>query len=403
MMTDDELNQLLAPSHQPYEGPTYDLSPIGRELSITGQLNPISERQFALEHGRYPASLGAATMSNQVTERVIERQEHGEVFDLEAQDDVLGSGIFDPSNRPGTSNTNMGVFASHYSLPGYHARERPFTVNTEVADITDGAAVVGVPSGGMAYVESRGHLIGPYPSPQPPSPGLRPGDPTTLYEPYIHMGQRPQPGSVDELLQCADQPFMAPGVPIGWPSGLPREPMFDVAETPMWPSRGRVPHVPHGHRVPTTSTVYPHHRGEPIGPHRGFAPTPGMVPATAQMQPAPSFTPRHPAAMRHPMMAQVPMLPASAQAQPQFQPQQMRQLAHARPSVLPTLGPQTAGAQTQAHLQVQRRPPVGVPMHGFGADAPAATPWGTYAAYLGAGVMAGLAVRMLLGASGKAF
>ncbi len=101
-------------------------------------------------------------MSNSLTGAVgyDPRYQGQEVYDLEGEDDTYGSGIFDPEGRAGTSNPNMGVFASHNSLPGYIARDVPFTVQDDVTDITDNAAVVSVPGGGMFYVEKKGRLGG---------------------------------------------------------------------------------------------------------------------------------------------------------------------------------------------------------------------------------------------------
>ncbi|MCP4248747.1 MAG: hypothetical protein GY778_17020, partial [bacterium] len=111
------------------------------------------------EHGRYLSGLGGESPSGEVGyDPAYQGQE---MYELEHQDDTYGSGIFDPGGRSATANANMGVFASHYSLPGYLAREVPFTVSRDVSDITDDAEVVIVPSGGLTYVESRGKLTRP--------------------------------------------------------------------------------------------------------------------------------------------------------------------------------------------------------------------------------------------------
>ncbi len=88
---------------------------------------------------------------------------------LEAEEDSSGSGIFDGDGRQATSNANMGVFSSNYSLPGYVSREVPFTVSREVQDITDDAAVVTIPAGGLNYIERGGKAAGAKIQPAPPT------------------------------------------------------------------------------------------------------------------------------------------------------------------------------------------------------------------------------------------
>lgn len=207
MIGDEALEQLLSPPHQVNVGPVFDPDPISRLLPITGQLNPVSAREFAAQNGRYLSGFGSHPTPPE-TEIGVERAEHAELFDLENEDDVLGSGIFDPSRRPATSNANTGVFASHYSLPGYQARETPFVVNPEITDLTDDASIVTVPGGGMAYVESRGRLLGPACPQQPPPPrGLSPAHVTSQYETYAQMDPNPRQGwDVDSLLRSVENP-----------------------------------------------------------------------------------------------------------------------------------------------------------------------------------------------------
>jgi hypothetical protein len=79
--------------------------------------------------------------------------------ELEGEDDVYGSGIFDQSGRGPTVHATLGVFEDHPSLPGYVGREVQFAVSKEVADITSGADVVVVPGGGMSYQERGGKIV----------------------------------------------------------------------------------------------------------------------------------------------------------------------------------------------------------------------------------------------------
>lgn len=215
--TSNEYDDLQAPSNQLHYGPAYDSSPVSSRLALTGQLNPEFAHQYAAQNGRYLPGLGAAPMKS---EQVIERDEHAEIYDLEQQDDVLGSGVFDPYHRPGTANTNMGVFTSHYSLPGYDARAIPFVTANDVTDLTDDASIVHVPGGGMAYVEARGKLLGPAcPDFPPPPPGLEPARPTPRDQTYVDLTPcGPADWSADALLGKADGPPPAALSP-SWPSG----------------------------------------------------------------------------------------------------------------------------------------------------------------------------------------
>ena len=277
MITDDELNALLAPSNQPYTGSLDNPDPMSRSLALLGQENPIIAREHAAEHGRFLSGLGAdakpaskapVPTKNPVTDEV---PDYADVADMEAQDDVLGSGIFDPFRRPATVNSDMGVFEAKYSLPGYHAREVPFTVNHEIRDIASGADVVGIPSGGLNYVE-HGHAL-PY------------LDPTDRYEPYARPGVGGKGWDSDSTLAPAEamldrsnRPTVRGGQPIPFvgdprllarhgkqqlPGRPARQPMFSTSEigsvpqmVPVIPSPGQV-------RVSATPTVYASQRPVP--------------------------------------------------------------------------------------------------------------------------------------------
>lgn len=64
-------------------------------------------------------------------------------------DDVQGDGIFDPPGTHPNIHPDAGVFAARFSLPGYHAREKPYSL-TEVLDVTTGRPIRAVPNGAVA-------------------------------------------------------------------------------------------------------------------------------------------------------------------------------------------------------------------------------------------------------------
>lgn len=88
---------------------------------------------------------------------------------LAETDDVQGNGVFDPPGAHPNIHPDAGVFAARYSLPGYDARERPFSLS-EVRDVTTGRRIRAVPSGAVA-MDSAAQIAfieqGLYPPPQP--------------------------------------------------------------------------------------------------------------------------------------------------------------------------------------------------------------------------------------------
>jgi hypothetical protein len=145
----------MAPARQPIDS-YYPGDNISNNLPVIGQLNPYTEEAFRMQNGRYGA-LG----NDEPTDKSggDPRYESEALFDLEKQDDSFGSGIFDAAGRT-TQNTDMGVFASDYALPGFVAREVPFAISEDIVG-SDGADVVMVPAGGVTFVEAGGRLRSP--------------------------------------------------------------------------------------------------------------------------------------------------------------------------------------------------------------------------------------------------
>lgn len=144
---------------------------------------------MARQHGRYLSGFGSAEHPDDPRSSSVQS-----LRDMELLDDTYGSGIFDPAGRQGTSNAGTGIFESNYSLPGYVGRERPFAVSPEVRDLTDGADVVVIPSGGLNYVETGGRLTGPVLTaegrPKPPAVEFQTTlttGPTPRDQVYVHI------------------------------------------------------------------------------------------------------------------------------------------------------------------------------------------------------------------------
>lgn len=249
-MSARNFDELLAPSRQPHTGPMFGTRPESW-LANTGQVNPDVQRRLAAQQGRYLGGLGDSTMP----------EEHmgagTEVFALEEQDDVYGSGIFDPHRRPAVANAETGVFESYPSLPGYLARQQPFTFSSEVASLPSGAAYAEVPAGGMAYVEAHGRPVWPQqtgPIPKPPKLATR-RPPTGRLMPYSYLEDDPHGREVATPL-AGVRPDTGPSqVPVGLAPPSPyyrprsrgharRKPAYRTAQLPTRPPTRRLAQAP---------------------------------------------------------------------------------------------------------------------------------------------------------------
>jgi hypothetical protein len=273
-MSDGEYARVLTPPRQLHTGPVYDWSPEKRR-GLIGQLNPRHERRFAAAHGRYLS--GVDDVPNQETEGAEwDLDPTDDLQALESEDDTLGSGIFDSHRHPGTANVDAGVFASHYSLPGYQARQTPFTVSRDVASLPSGADYVEVPGGGMAYIEEYGHQIWPQgaghgvrpPQLEPPPPGGR-------YETYAYLDGKMGPDAMERAaappgadithaMVRRQPPYPGPYHAAREPGHVPLEAQPGVRQLAVQPSRRPLPYAPRLKPVPKASRVYPTQMAIPI-------------------------------------------------------------------------------------------------------------------------------------------
>lgn len=178
---------------QVYTGQPMTTDILNLSRPTRGQLSPAYQEQWQMQHGRELAGFGAHGGPHGGPGIIGDNRYDGQdLSDLEQEDDSVGSGIFDPAGAS-TVHQTMGVFQDHPAVPGYIARNLPFTVNKDVADITDGADVVEVPGGGLFYVERGGHLVGPPPgSPPERTPLSVPQRPSGTDQPYVLLGQQAQ-------------------------------------------------------------------------------------------------------------------------------------------------------------------------------------------------------------------
>lgn len=150
--------------NQPYEGTLVDKSPIvtNAMLPFVGQLGPAAYSTISNSHGRRLAGFGQDEVLPQSGDPSklpdAEDWHDSSLRQLEEDDDVVGSGVFDTGGPRGrqTVHEDMGVFQDHPSIPGFIARNPPYTQNTEVLDVVTGGPTVEVAGGGLFYIERDG-------------------------------------------------------------------------------------------------------------------------------------------------------------------------------------------------------------------------------------------------------
>lgn len=132
------------PKHfaQPNEG-TYG-PPGSPDLRPSTAPAPVYQAHFNRQRGRYLAGIGEVQ-----DEGAEPAWAANELQYLAEMDDVQGNGVFDPPGAHPNIHPDAGVFAARYSLPGYSAREKPFSMS-EVRDVTTGRPIRAVPSGAVA-------------------------------------------------------------------------------------------------------------------------------------------------------------------------------------------------------------------------------------------------------------
>lgn len=138
-------NYPLYPS-QPYTGNLPSMQEVGPpDTRYTSLTAPHYAAPFDRRYGRRLAGTDF-DVSDESTDDGWALNELNLLADM---DDVQGNGVFDPPGTHPNIHPDAGIMAARYSLPGYHAREVPFS-KTEVVDATTGRPVVAVPSGAVS-------------------------------------------------------------------------------------------------------------------------------------------------------------------------------------------------------------------------------------------------------------
>ena len=159
------------------------------DLRASSSTAPYYQGHLNRRHGRHLAGLGSTEMEPAYA--------YNELAVMAEMDDIQGNGIFDPYGAQKNVHPGAGVFAVNYSLPGMHARERPFGFSEE-RDITTGRPIRAVPSGAVANDSSAQIAFlekGLYPR---PTPMIGLAKQMTPYEETWNVMQNPAPVGSDE-------------------------------------------------------------------------------------------------------------------------------------------------------------------------------------------------------------
>lgn len=131
---------------QPYTGDLPSMVAVGpSDLRYTSEAAPHYAAPFDRRYGRRLAGLGVDVQD----ESADPGWASNELELLAEMDDVQNNGVFDPPGTHPNIHPDAGIMAARFSLPGYHAREVPFS-KTEIVDATTGRPVIAVPSGAVS-------------------------------------------------------------------------------------------------------------------------------------------------------------------------------------------------------------------------------------------------------------
>jgi len=148
---------------QPYSGDLPSMQEVGPpDTRYSSGTSPYYQQRLDARHGRSLAGEMQEEAPSPATAS-------GELQHYAEMDDTQGSGIFDAPGSVPNIHPDAGIFATHFALPGYHARELPFS-DTEIIDVTTGRPIRAVPSGAVA-MDSAAEIAfleqGAYAAPEP--------------------------------------------------------------------------------------------------------------------------------------------------------------------------------------------------------------------------------------------
>jgi hypothetical protein len=132
---------------QPFTGNPPSMNAHTSDTIYTGGTAPHFQHRIDRRYGRQLAGLGV--VQDERADGEEPAWAANELAVMQELDDTQGSGIFDPPGSHPNIWPDAGVFAAHFSIPGYSAREVMWK-QSEVVDATTGRPIVPVPSGAVA-------------------------------------------------------------------------------------------------------------------------------------------------------------------------------------------------------------------------------------------------------------